>query len=304
MARSLIAISRLGSIGFQHPSVFAARPDVRIIAIDPDARLRRRAEAVTGVDAVYAEFERLLDAAPEASVIAGPDHVHLPQLIAAAERGITAMVEKPLAPTNADEVRPAQTIDASGTAAMVGYVLRHRAVVQRTREILGAAEIGTPITAHVMLGAYGMIVAAVSRFATAESDRLYRDYSHEWDYLWWFFGPMTRAFAAARTVSGVPHVEQPNCVEGLLEFESGLRATFPPGLPRTGRYPHRARARYSWLADGGFQSRVDRGAHCDVGSRARPRSARACVGGTGTASRGGPARRPGRVPGGTFPPIV
>ncbi|WP_433608007.1 Gfo/Idh/MocA family protein [Dactylosporangium sp. CA-139114] len=219
-------MSGLGSIGRQHLAAFAQLPGVRLVAFDPDPGRRAAAEAHPAVERAVAGYADLLDAGPAAVVIAGPDHVHVPQLRAAADAGAALLVEKPVAATLAEARDAAEHVGRAGTAALVGYVLRHRLVVQRTRELLAAGEVGEPVAVHVMLGAYGTIEAAVDRFATPEPDRLYRDYSHEWDYLRWCFGPITRAFAAARTVEAVPHVERPNCVDGLLEFASGLRATF------------------------------------------------------------------------------
>ncbi|GAA2619944.1 hypothetical protein GCM10010399_58840 [Dactylosporangium fulvum] len=222
----LVGISGLGSIGLQHIGAFAQLPDVRVVAFDPDPRRRAAAAARPVVDRVVADFTELVEAEPDALVIAGPDHVHVSQLRVAADRHRPVLVEKPVAASLAEAREAAEAVAATGTPALVGYVLRHRLVVQRTRQLLADGEIGEPVAVHVMLGAYGTIEAAVSRFRTDEPDRLYRDYSHEWDYLRWFFGPISRAFGAARTVRSVPHVESPNCVDGLLEFASGLRATF------------------------------------------------------------------------------
>jgi predicted dehydrogenase len=222
----LVGISGLGSIGLQHVAAFAQVRDVRLVAFDPDAQRRAKASAYPNLVRTVADFGDLLDAGTDALVIAGPDQVHTPQLQAAAERRIPVLVEKPLAENLAKAQEAARAVAATGTPALVGYVLRHRLVVQRARQLLADGEIGLPVTAHAMLGAYRTIEAAAWRFRTDEPARLYRDYSHEWDYLRWFFGPINRAFAAARTVHAVPHVETPNCVDGLLEFASGLRATF------------------------------------------------------------------------------
>ncbi|WP_432993983.1 Gfo/Idh/MocA family protein [Dactylosporangium sp. CA-233914] len=222
----LIGVSGLGSIGLQHITAFGQVPGVRLVAFDPDPGRRAAAAANPAVERTTGDLGELLEAGLDAFVVAGPDHVHPAQIRAAAERGLPLLVEKPVAASLAQARAAAAGVAATGTPALVGYVLRHRLAVQRTRQVLADGEIGEPVAVHVMLGAYGTIEAAVSRFGTKEPDRLYRDYSHEWDYLRWYFGPIARAFAAARTVTSVPHVESPNCVDGLLEFASGLRATF------------------------------------------------------------------------------
>lgn len=225
MPMTRVAVSGLGSIGRQHVEVLAGRPGVEVVAFDPDPDLRARATE-RGVEQTVADFGALLDLRPDTLVIAAPDQFHLPQLEAAAGRGIPTLVEKPLAPSTAEAAAVAGRIRATGTPVLVGYVLRHRPVVQAVRSALHDGRIGVPTSFQVMLGAYATITAAVSRFATPEPDRLYRDYSHEWDYLRWFFGPVARCLAVARTVHDVPHVEEPNVLDGLLVHATGATGAF------------------------------------------------------------------------------
>ncbi|PZF86694.1 Gfo/Idh/MocA family protein [Jiangella anatolica] len=247
-----VAVSGLGSIGRQHLDVLVGRPGVRVVAFDPDPELRERANE-RGVERTVDDFGALLDLRPDALVIAAPDQFHLPQLEAAAGRGIPTLVEKPLAPSTADAADAAGRIRATGTPVLVGYVLRHRPVVRAVRSALADGLVGEPTSFQVMLGAYGTITAAVSRFATPEPDRLYRDYSHEWDYLRWFFGPVTRCLAVARTVRGVPHVEEPNVVDGLLTHVGGVTGAFHLDYvePRGTRTIHVVGTGGSLLADVG-----------------------------------------------------
>lgn len=220
-----VAVSGLGSIGRQHVDALAGRADVRVLAFDPASELREQVARRSAVQAVT-DFDELLDLRPDALVIAAPDRFHLPQLTAAAARGIPTLVEKPLAPSLAEAAAVVDDIRGTGTPVLVGYVLRHRAVVQAVHAAIHDGRIGRPTSFQVMLGAYTTITAAVSRFATAEADRLYRDYSHEWDYLRWFFGPVMHGLAVARTVHDVPHVEEPNVVDGLLAHASGVTGAF------------------------------------------------------------------------------
>lgn len=217
-----VAVSGLGSIGYQHVAALSARPETRVIGFDPDPELRSRAAALGHVAEVTGDFPSLLDRGPDALVIAGPDEVHAEQAVAG--RGIPTLVEKPLGPSYAAARDLAERL--SGAPVLVGYVLRYREAVRIVRDVLAGGDLGEPVSCHVMLGAYGTITAAASRFDRPSPGRLYRDYSHEWDYLRWFFGPIAECHAVERTVEGVPHVETPNAVDGMLSFADGLVGTF------------------------------------------------------------------------------
>ncbi|MGW2180666.1 Gfo/Idh/MocA family protein [Streptomyces sp. NPDC001732] len=209
-----LAISGLGSIGRQHLAACSQLPGVRVDLFDPDPELLNRAESPL-VDRRTTSFDDLLSGAPDAVVLAGPDHTHVPQLLAAVETGATVLVEKPVA-ESAAAAREALGRIADPGQVLVGYVLRHRPVVRRLSALIADGAIGQPTTAQVLLGAYNTITVAASRFARPESGRLYRDYSHEWDYLRLLFGPIVGVSALARTTDAVEHVEQPNLVDAML----------------------------------------------------------------------------------------
>lgn len=215
-----VAISGFGSIGRQHARALRESTTAQAIIFEPTPAIAEQARSLGNT--VVSDFTEMLDMNPDALVIAGPDHVHLEQLVAAAEAGIPTLVEKPVAPSLADTVPVVDRLRAAGTPILVGYVLHHRLIFTKAAELLAAKVIGEPVSVQVMLGAYGTITAAANRFDSPESDRLYRDYSHEWDYLRWFFGPIDRALAVARTIDGPAHIESPNVVDGLLGFANGM----------------------------------------------------------------------------------
>lgn len=224
--RRRVAVSGLGSIARQHVAALASLGGVDIAVFDPSPLLREEAQAGGAVARVHDSFEALLDDRPDALIVAGPDAVHLPQLRAAVERRIPTLVEKPLADSlpAARELVPA--VEATGVPVLVGYVLRYRLAVGTVKRLVDDGAIGTPVSFQVMLGAYGTITAASSRFLTPEPNRLYRDYSHEWDYLRWIFGPLREVLAVSRTFTGVPHVEEPNLVDGLLALHRDIVGSF------------------------------------------------------------------------------
>lgn len=220
-----VAVSGLGSIGTQHLRAFAAIGCPTLLGFDPDPRLRDRAAAITGVS-VTDTFDELLHAHPRALVIATPDHLHLPQLDLATAAGTTSLVEKPLAASLSDSAPLVARIAARNIPVLVGYVLRHRNVVRHVRSLVARGAIGEPTSFQVMLGSYGTILAATARFGDAEANRLYRDYSHEWDYIRWILGPIQAVLAVARTTRSVERVEHPNLVDGLLRIDENLIGAF------------------------------------------------------------------------------
>ncbi|WP_308800035.1 Gfo/Idh/MocA family protein [Agromyces silvae] len=221
-SRRLVAISGLGSIARQHAAAFGRLPGIERIGFDPSEAMRDAALADGVVERVAPSLEALLDADPHAVVVAAPDPWHIQQLRAAVARGIPTLVEKPLADSLSAAATAANDLAGSGVPVLVGYVLRHRRVVETVRALIAEGAIGDVATFQVMLGAYGTIPAAASRFATPEPDRLYRDYSHEWDYLRFLLSPVTAVSAVARTVAVPGHVESPNAVDALLELRSGI----------------------------------------------------------------------------------
>ena len=221
----LVGISGFGSIGRQHLAALSAVGCNRVAVFDPTSEYRAEAAAERAVVSVVSRFEELLALGLDALVIAAPDAFHVPQLDAATAVGVPTLVEKPLAPS-LKEAGPLADIANRGVPVLVGYVLRHRRVMNAIHAELAAGSIGRPTSFQVMLGSYGTIRAAKSRFDHSEPDRLYRDYSHEWDYLRWFFGEPVRVLAVPRTVKAVAHVEQPNLVDGLLETGEGVVGSF------------------------------------------------------------------------------
>lgn len=218
----IVGVSGLGSIGRQHLTAFRAAGASTLYGFDASVEMRGLALAADPSLRLVDSFDALLGSGLDALVVAVPDHAHLAQLEAAAGAGIAVLVEKPLAPSADGAAAVIDRLGSAGDRCVVGYVLRHNAACLRVASLLGEGAIGEPTSFQVMLGAYGTITVAANRFATPAYGRLYVDYSHEWDYLAWYFGRIASVLAVERTTTAVPHVETPNLVDALLETESGL----------------------------------------------------------------------------------
>jgi myo-inositol 2-dehydrogenase / D-chiro-inositol 1-dehydrogenase len=123
-----LAIVGAGRVGLFRGEVAARHPQVDFIGlaeIKPDRA--KLVAAKVGADFVTADYRELL-ARPEvtAAIISTDEHLHVDPILAAVERKIPLLIEKPLATGLADSERVLAAIQKSGVDAVVGYTQRFR----------------------------------------------------------------------------------------------------------------------------------------------------------------------------------
>jgi len=125
--------------------------EVRIVAVaDPN---RRRLDEMAGAHAVPAErqflhWEQAL-AQPrmaDAVIIATPDRMHTAPCLAALERGYDVLLEKPIAPTEAECRQILAAAQASGRIVGVCHVLRYTPYFRELKALIDAGAIGQVIS--------------------------------------------------------------------------------------------------------------------------------------------------------------
>ncbi len=123
-----LAIIGGGRVGLFRGEVAARHPQVDFIGlaeIKPD-RAKLVAEKIRA-DLVTDDYRKLL-ARPEvtAAIIATDEHLHVDPILAAVERKLPLLIEKPLASGLADSERVLAAIRGAGVDAVVGYTQRFR----------------------------------------------------------------------------------------------------------------------------------------------------------------------------------
>src|SRR5438132_10796983 len=123
-----LAIVGAGRVGLIRGEVAARHAKVDFIGvaeIKPD-RAKLVADKI-GADFVTSDYRELL-ARPEvtAAIIATDEHLHVAPILAAVERGLPLLIEKPLATELAESKRVLAAIRTSGVDAVVGYTQRFR----------------------------------------------------------------------------------------------------------------------------------------------------------------------------------
>lgn len=150
MSKTQIAILGAGTIGRTHIDRIVRSENLQLAGI-ADPTDAGKALALSMNLPWFADHLALLDSVkPQGVVIATPNFLHIAQALDCLERGVPALVEKPVA----DSVAEAQIlVDAqarSGVPVLVGHHRRYNPINRRARDIVQSGNLGQLVAAHVM----------------------------------------------------------------------------------------------------------------------------------------------------------
>jgi UDP-N-acetylglucosamine 3-dehydrogenase len=213
-ARELrLGLAGLGSMGRNHLRVLSARTDLVLAAVaDPVAAALADATAQTGAQGFAEPLAMIAEAEIDAVVIAAPTTAHVPLALAAIERGIAVLVEKPLAATIDEGMRIVVAARASGVPVQVGHVERFNPAV---------LELGRLIDDGWLSSVYSIASRRAGPFPARIRDvGVTVDLAtHDVDILSWIAGERpSRVYA--ETAQRI-HATNEDLLFGLLHFPSG-----------------------------------------------------------------------------------
>jgi predicted dehydrogenase len=136
MTRTLRAgVVGVGSLGFHHARILREIPGVTMAGVY-DAAPARMAQVATELDVrAHASFADLLDAV-DAAVVAVPTTNHAEVALAALERGVHLLIEKPIAPSIEEADRIVSLAREKGVLVATGHVERFNAALRACEEYL------------------------------------------------------------------------------------------------------------------------------------------------------------------------
>ena len=208
-----LGLAGLGSMGRNHLRVISNHPETSLVAIaDPDPVALGAAVAQTGATGFADALEMFEKADLDGVVIAAPTTAHLALALAAIERGLCLLVEKPLAATVDDGLAIISAARRRKVRVQVGHVERYNPAVLEMGRLLRAGWLST-------------IYAITSRRAGPFPARI-RDVgvtidlgTHDVDMLSWIAGERpVRVYA--ETAQRL-HAGHEDLTFGLLHFPSG-----------------------------------------------------------------------------------
>ena len=136
--RLRVGLAGLGSMGRNHLRILAGRNDITLAAVaDPVAEALEGATAQSSAQAFAEPLAMIAEAELDAVVIAAPTTTHVPLAVAAIERGIAVLVEKPLAATVDDGIAIVAAARAYGVPVQVGHVERFNPGVLELGRLIG-----------------------------------------------------------------------------------------------------------------------------------------------------------------------
>ena len=139
-----LAIVGAGRVGLFRGEVAARHPMVDFIGIaDLKEERLELVQKKTRADFATTDFNELLKR-PEvtAAIISTDEHLHVEPILAALERGLPLLIEKPLATELAESARVLAAIERSGVDAVVGYTQRFRRRFLVAKEKVRTGQLG------------------------------------------------------------------------------------------------------------------------------------------------------------------
>jgi predicted dehydrogenase len=188
-----ILLAGAGLFGREHLDRLVKLSDVEVVGIaDPSNDARDRIANGYGFGNLFADALEMLERVPsDGAIIATPSATHVDLTLKALERGMSVLLEKPVAPSPllADRLATA----AAGRLVLPGHVLRFSKDHQRLAEIVASGTIGRPI--HVNSRRYRDDSHAL-RYS--DVDPVFMTLIHDIDLALWLAGAPLRSAQAHR----------------------------------------------------------------------------------------------------------
>lgn len=150
MPSTPLALIGAGVIGRTHIDRITRSPNLTLAGIaDPTDAGKALAEALNVP--WFAHHVDMLDTVkPAGAVVATPNATHIPVALDCLERGVAALVEKPVADTVAEAQLLVDAQARTGVPVLVGHHRRYNPINRRARDIVQAGKLGQLVTANVM----------------------------------------------------------------------------------------------------------------------------------------------------------
>jgi predicted dehydrogenase len=140
-----VAIHGAGQVAYAHAASWRKNPHARIVSVSSRKKdsARRLVDTVALDCEVGDDFDAILrDERVDIVNLSGPNDVHTPQGIAAAEAGKHILIEKPMCLSMEENRSLRDAVAKAGVKSVVSFVLRWNPLFQNIKALLAAGAIG------------------------------------------------------------------------------------------------------------------------------------------------------------------
>lgn len=222
--KTTVLVVGLGSIGQRHARLLSERPDVELQICDRVEDYRAQTIAsIPGIKITeYADFTIALKKNhPDIVFICVPNQYHVSVGLEAIKNGADIFVEKPIS----DSIESAQELVAAAESEKrflhVGYMLRLDEGLCKMKELVEKGSLGKLVGGRAMIGTYITLLNAKNEDRIKYHNSLIVDYTHEIDFIRWFFGDVADIKAMGAQLGDLDMRPQPNIFQMILKMKSG-----------------------------------------------------------------------------------
>jgi myo-inositol 2-dehydrogenase / D-chiro-inositol 1-dehydrogenase len=222
-----LAIVGGGRVGLFRGEVAARHPAVEWIGL-AEKNANRAGEVGSRIEADFVtQDHRELLRRPEvtAAIIATDEHLHVAPILAAVERGIPLLIEKPLATDLAESARVLETIERAKIDAVVGYTQRFRRKWLSAKEKVRTGALGdvTLVTSRAFMNR----LVAIDNYKRTDDPSTISPMvisgTHALDIVMWYMEAKTPVECYARSIDKVlgPAYGGIDATAGMIMFSDG-----------------------------------------------------------------------------------
>ena len=245
-----LAIVGTGHRGWAHLAILKNMPQFQVVALaDPTPAMLDRGATFAPGAKTYSDYKKMLAERSDidAVVVITPSFLHSEVSVAALNKGLPVLCEKPMATTVEDADKMIEAAKKNGKLLYIGFQKRFVPVTAKMHELAAAGEIGR---IEMVSGCnyrgdwnpeswkYTDPKTGIStnwRYLTfTEGSALLEDGIHELDSLNWMINGNFSTKVARITAAGGNNVfksrETVDHVSAIIEYESGVKLTFELSL--------------------------------------------------------------------------
>jgi predicted dehydrogenase len=142
-----VGVIGAGAIGRMHVERMLRHPDVCVAGVADPTPAGRDFAAAAGVPYFADHLEMLERCTMQAAIVATPNATHADVGIACIQRGLTVLMEKPVAESVAEGRRLCDAARGANIPLMVGHQRRHNPIIRRARALIGQGALGRIVSA-------------------------------------------------------------------------------------------------------------------------------------------------------------